>query len=103
MHRALVVVPWPSPSLDASCQVFHSLAERWHQFCKPGRHENSRKNQGTAVNVPLLPQVALNRSVPLPARLGALQALAALSAAHGRSLASVAPESLALGVKHTAR
>lgn len=53
--------------------------------------------------MPVLAQEALNRSLPLAARLGALQALAALSAAHGRSLASIAPESLALGVKHTAR
>ncbi|CAL8466413.1 g5949 [Coccomyxa elongata] len=46
---------------------------------------------------------ALNRSLPVPARLGALQALAALACGHGRSLASVAPESLALGAKHAAR
>ena len=37
------------------------------------------------------------------ARIGALQALAALSDAHGRSLASSAMESVALAVKFTAR
>ncbi len=54
-------------------------------------------------HVPDLAQEAQNRSLPLPARLGALEALAALASGHGRSLASVAPESLALGTKHAAR
>lgn len=55
------------------------------------------------MHAPDLAQDALNRSLPVPARLGALQALAALASGHGRSLASVAPESLALGAKHAAR
>ena len=48
-------------------------------------------------------QEVSNRSSPEAARLGALQALAALSDVHGRSLASSAMESLALAVKFTAR
>jgi len=48
-------------------------------------------------------QEVTNRGSPEAARLGALQALAALSDAHGRSLASSALESLALAVKFTAR
>ena len=40
---------------------------------------------------------------PEAARLGALQVLAALSGAHGTSLASSAMESVALAVKFTAR
>ena len=48
-------------------------------------------------------QEVSNRGLPEAARLGALQALAALSDAHGRSLASSAVESLALAVKFTAR
>ena len=48
-------------------------------------------------------QEVSNRGSPEAARLGALQALAALSDVHGRSLASSALESLALAVKFTAR
>ena len=48
-------------------------------------------------------QEASNRGSPEAARLGALQALAALSDVHGRSLASSALESLTLAVKFTAR
>ena len=44
-----------------------------------------------------------NTGAPEAARIGALQALAALSDAHGRSLASSAMESVALAVKFTAR
>ena len=51
----------------------------------------------------LAEQEVSNRGSPEAARLGALQALAALSDAHGRSLASSAVESLALAVKFTAR
>ncbi len=48
-------------------------------------------------------QEVSNRGSPEAARLGALQALAALSDVHGQSLASSAMESLALAVKFTAR
>ena len=48
-------------------------------------------------------QAVSNNVAPEEARLGALQVLAALSDAHGRSLASSAMESVALAVKFTAR
>ncbi|KAK9838575.1 hypothetical protein WJX81_008486 [Elliptochloris bilobata] len=46
---------------------------------------------------------ALARAVPAPVRAGVLQALTALVATHGRTLASGAPETLALALKHAAR
>ena len=48
-------------------------------------------------------QETLGRSTPEAARLGALQALTALAAGHGRLLASAALDSAGIAAKHCAR